>query len=933
MFIELGSSNVFELLHPRLRAVIHKYNYKYPTPVQEKAIPLVLNGYNVLVVAPTGSGKTEAALFPIFSNLVDINEEGIKAIYVTPLRSLNRDIFNRMAHIANDVGLRLEVRHGDSAPSEKKSFLRDPPDIMVTTPETLYFLLSVEKFRKMISHLRFIVVDEIHELFSSKRGAEFSLALERIDAMYTVNRLQIIGLSATVKDPYEFGRRLMSWRYFIVVEVNLRKELDIIVDVIDSESSRANKILEYVNKSKGPVIVFTNTRDTAELVSFELRELLGEKLVSVHHGSLSVNVRLDVESRLKKGLIRAVVATSSLELGIDIGFVESVIQYMSPRQAIKLVQRAGRSGHRLGAKSFAIVVSNRNLFDVLESAVLAARAMRGNLEDLPFDELSYDALIHQMAGIVLEKKSISVHRLYNLVTRSKYYEKLDIGDIDAAISIAESVGILNRRNDTVKLGPRLMSYYFSTTMIPDTRQYKVIDIESSTRIGVLDEEFVVTLEPGDVFVLSGELWEVISVDDDGLVRVRRYKGRKAVLPYWEGDLIPVEKEVAREVASILRRLDTNTSVLNYYPLSNSAREYIIRKVNDHKSRGLLVPHDKRIVIEYYGDMFVTYSFLGSRGNKALEFLLAGYIEEVQGIPPRTASNPYIVAVKLAKHVDAKFLENCLRRLSMMNKHEIMSIIEKAAKRSRLYQWILLRVAQRSGAVPRNKSSVTSIRAVLRGLADTVLGVEALREMKRRKIDVNAVMQFLKRVRDNKVEIVTVRLNELSPLTMEALGETRFGERLPVERLPIPLLMEIVKRRLSKREVRLVCMHCGYLMTRVLGALEDYPTCTNCGSRMLAPVYSNEEASMARRLVKARLKHQRLSRSEQEVNKELYERASLVAEYGKKAIEALYSKGVGIQTAKQVLRKLLFGEEAFYKALVEAEARYHVYKHKLKQKSR
>lgn len=921
--------NAFDLLHPRLRTVISNYGYKYPTLIQERAIPLVLQGNNVLAVAPTGSGKTEAALFPIFSRLIGANEYGIKAVYITPLRSLNRDIFNRMSYIAGEIGLTLDVRHGDSSPSERKSFLQKPPDIMVSTPETFYFLLSVSKFREAIRPLRFIVVDEVHELFSSKRGVEFSLVLERVDALYTAKKLQVIGLSATVKNPSEFGKRLMSWRYFVVVEAESRKDLDVIVDVSDSESSRANKIVEYVNKTSGPVLVFTNTRDTAEALGLELRELIGEELVSIHHGSLSTNIRVDTESKLKKGLLKVVVATSSLELGIDIGHVDSIVQYMSPRQAIKLVQRAGRAGHRPGARSSAVIISASNLFDLLESAVLAARAVRGNLEDLPFDKQAYDALIHQIAGAVLEEESITITKLYNIITRSKYYRDLKIDELEAVISVAENTGILARRDDTLKPGPRLRSYYFSTTMIPDTRQYKVIDIESGDKIGVLDEEFAVTLETRDYFILSGKVWEVVDVDSE-TVRVREYKGKEAILPYWEGDLIPVERNVAREVASILRRLENSTNVLEYYPLTKNAKEYIISRINSHKSKGFPIPHDKRVVIEHYGDTFVVYSFLGSRGNKALEFLLAGYIEEVQGTSPRTASNPYIVVVKLPKYVDQSFPENCIRRVSTMSVQEVIGIVERAIRRSRLYQWILLQVAQRSGAIPDTKTDITGLKALLKSLSDTIIGIEGLNEVKRRKLDLDSLLQFLHDIGKNKIEIVTLRLTELSPITVEALGDVRFTERLPADKMPTTLLAEVVKRKLARKEVRLACMYCGYTTTKTIGQLEDYPVCVNCGSKMLSVVYSDEEASMVQKLVNARRRHMSIKGDEQKMLSEFYERASLVAEYGKKAIEALSHRGVGLHTARQVLRKLVFGEEAFYKALVEAEARYHMYKHKLRK---
>lgn len=919
--------NSFNELGEPLRSLLPRLGYTRPTPIQERTIPLIIRGYNVFIVAPTGSGKTEAALFPIFSKLAGTRSGGIKAIYVTPLRSLNRDIFKRMKDVASSIGLRLDVRHGDTSTSAKRRFLHRPPHIMVTTPETLYFLLSVEKFRESLRELRFLIIDEAHEVFSSKRGAELSLALERIDALYTRKRLQVIGLSATVRRPIFFAKRLFSWRHFILVEDNRRRRIVSIVDTRDKQEDIYRAIAEYVDKSN-KVLVFTNTRDTAEIVGAVLRQALGEDLVKVHHGSLSKDVRLDVEKDFREGRVKAVVATSSLELGIDIGDVDLVIQYMSPRQVVKYVQRVGRSGHREGLVSRGIIVSLPNIFDILESAVIAQRAKRGNLEEPPFYRKAVDALIHQIAGVVIERGSIRLEELHNLVTRSHFYSDMTLDELVAIISLMEQSGLVKLKDSSIRPGYRLARYYFGTTMIPDVKHYPVIDIETGKRIGLLDEEFVATLERGEVFVLSGNTWETVDIGDE-VVRVRRSKSQRLLPPSWEGDLIPVEEGVAREVGSLLRRAkQQGFHVLSEYPLSEHAYSYVRTVLLKAMKELEQLPSDKTVLVEHYRDTIVFYTFLGSRGNMALEYLLARLVEEMTGYPPETTSTPYIVALRLNSGAASGIMKGIISALNNLDTSDIENLIEASIKRSRVYRWVLLHVALRAGAVSK-QASLSEVKRLLPALIDTVLGEEAMHEMKVKKLDIRAVVDFIEQLRSGRRKLYIRSKEGFSALTLEAIGESRFPERLRATTLPSSILSEVVKRRLSSKQVRLVCMQCGHTFTRSIGSLEQNPRCPHCGSGLLAPAYNEDEARSMALLVKRLRRRERLTRDEKKALREYMERANLVIEYGKKAIEALSYHGVGVATAKHVLRKLVFGEESFYKALVEAETRYHRYKHRLR----
>lgn len=887
---------------------------------------MVLAGANVLVVAPTGSGKTEAAMLPVFSKLAGAREGRIKAVYVTPLRSLNRDIFQRLIELGRVLGVKVELRHGDSTSAEKKRFLRSPPHVMITTPESFYFLLSVKAFREAISELRYVIVDEVHEIFSSKRGAELSLALERVERLYTRRRLQVIGLSATVEKPHLFAKRLFSWRSFAVVEDTSRKRIEITVDSGEKPEETYNLIANYISKIDGKVIVFTNTRDTAEIVGARLKELLGENVVEVHHGSLSRDVRLRVEREFKKGNVKVVVATSSLELGIDIGDVDFVIQYMSPRQTVKLLQRVGRAGHGYNRVSKAAIISSPNIFDVLESAVIAARALRGNLEELPFYPKPFDALIHQIAGTVIENREISVTKLFDLVTTSYYYRDLSLEEFESVLQLMEYMRLIRRRGqDLVTPGPRLIKYYFSTTMIPDTKQYTVVDIETSQKIGVLDEEFVATLEKGDVFVLSGETWEVVSIDD--FVRVRKRRHDSLLPPAWEGDLIPVEYKVAREVSAVLRRLRSSCGALMEYPVRRELAERVCDLIRETET----VPGDDLVLIEHYRDVAVIYTFLGSRGNMALEYLLAGLLEEMMGYPPETTSTPYIVALKTGSAQVAHLINNLFNIIKSLDRKAVDEVVRRSVRRSRVFRWVLLHVALRSGAISK-EADLKEVRRLLPALGGTILGIEAEREINTKKIDINILYKFIDELRSGKKKVIVKKKEGLSKLALEALGESRIPERLRTETVPSTLLSEIIKRKIARKQVTLVCMNCGYTVKTVIERLEERPRCPVCGSGMLAPVHSDEESRKLRNIVTKVRRRARLNRYERDMFKKYIDAASLVLDYGRKAIEALTYTGVGPSTARRVLRKLVFGEQQFYAALVEAEARYHKYKHKLRQRS-
>ena len=361
----METMNVFDLLAKPLRRLLDQRGFSEPTLPQAEAIPKILEGKNVLLIAPTGTGKTEAAFLPVLHQLLlsGTREPGIKVIYVTPLRALNRDMLERLEWWCRALDVRVVVRHGDTDVRERRTQALSPPDVVVTTPETLQIFLLGRRLSRYLRSLRWVIVDEVHELADNKRGAQLAVTLERLRKIKGGD-FQLIGLSATVGSPREVAQFLVGvGRSCEVVDVTVHRQMEFQIvypEAHTSDKELAQKLYtfpdvaarlrimrELIEKHRS-TLVFTNTRPMAEILGSRFKLWDMRFPVEVHHGSLSSHARVRVERGLKRGDLRGIICTSSMELGLDIGSVDLVIQYNSPRQVTRLVQRVGRSGHRIG---------------------------------------------------------------------------------------------------------------------------------------------------------------------------------------------------------------------------------------------------------------------------------------------------------------------------------------------------------------------------------------------------------------------------------------------------------------------------------------------------------------------------------------------------------------------------------------------------------
>jgi len=941
----MSVEGVFRYLHRRLRNVLPSYGYVKPTPIQEKAIPVVLRGIHTVIIGPTGSGKTEAALFPIFSRILELGIGGrgrVLALYITPLRALNRDIWFRMKDIASSIGLSMAIRHGDTPKNERARIVRNPPDIIITTPETFQFLLVGRKSREILRDVRWVIVDELHELIDSKRGVQLTIGLERLLEV-TRRRFQRIGLSATIGDLSLAARFLAGTdRYAEVVYIEYLKDMVITVDlpkmseddellsqeleVSPQTTARIRTIIDLIKKSRG-CLVFTNTRDMAEFLASKLRKLLGD-VVRVHHGSLSVSERVEAEKLFKEGIVKALVCTSSLELGIDIGHVDLVVQYMSPRQALKLLQRIGRSGHRLDKVSKGFVIAFDSFDDVLESMVLARRAVNGELEKPRVHEKAYDVLAHQVVGIVLENGIVDVDCIYSIVRRAYPYRDLTFDELLRVIGQLSSQGLLRIVDDRVKPGFGAWKYYYETSMIPDVKHYKVKDIVTNRFVGDLDEEFVVYhCSEDSMFILSGRVWRVVGVDHEKcIVNVEPLEKTTGILPAWEGELIPVDYKVAREVTALRRLIkdfidkpEKLGKILSRYPITDRVRDKVIELIREHIKKNLPIPTDREVVIESLGRIIVVHVALGSNGCQLLGILLSSVLSRRLGYSIAFRSDPYRIVLTAPYPINPEYVAEVIKELCNLNVDVIMNMLREYLPKTRIYKWGLFHVAMRFGVISR-EADLKHVGRVLDVLTDTVIGEEAFKEILVDKLDLDAVLKFIDDVKAGRITIHTVSMGSTPlPITKEALSNMLLYD-IVAPAIPTSMLLELVKRRLLNRKVRLICLMCGkWSITSKIRELPDRINCPKCGSGLITITKPDDYDSD--RIIRKHLRGVKLKDEELKKFKELKDKAYVVLTYGKIGVIALSAYGVGPKTALKIAGKYYESEEAFYRAILDAERQY------------
>ena len=868
------------------------------TAIQSLALPILSARRNCLLVAPTGSGKTESSVIPIFRMVRGSRKKGrIKVLYVTPLRALNRDVFRRITRYAESESLSIAVRHGDTPQSARRKISRDPPDVLITTPETLVILLSQTAYLEALSELEWAVIDEVHELLPSERGSQLSLSLERLQLN---SRLPIarVGLSATLADPDEAAAFVAGTsRQCEVARDPSARGYDVRIEYVKGTiTDAAEAIAGHVRGREpgSPVLLFSNTRGEAEFLASALRERSSLR-VDLHHGSLSREVRQEAEESLRSGSPQIVVCTSSLELGLDVGAVDLVIHYGSPRQASKLVQRIGRSRHAGRLPARGIIVAN-SADDELEARAILRRVEEGGMEEQRLHEAPLGVLAHHAVGLAMQVGRVPVEAALRLFSGAYPYRSLGREDLLSVLELLDSSYLvsLDRASMAYRRGPRSLRYHYENlSTIPDIMRFRVLDVAAKRFIGTLDQRFVGDHgEPGSAFVLRGSHWRIVSTDESALtVNVEPVRGGQVRVPYWEGETIPVELATAEGVGR-----------LRSGPGAPEGPDP--------------VPDHEHVVAESAGadGTVVVHACFGTRINSTLSAALTSLLSAALGSPVDGRSDAYRIALSPRGRITEGQLLDALT-----DEYDLREVVSVSLSGTHSVNWAAWCVAKKFGMVPRGSAyERRSARFLYERHSGTPLGREAMRELLHEKYDIAGAQLVLEGLRSGRIRLSWCRraaFSELAGPILDHANKYYSSNPSSVDKG----VMDMVRDRLLKTKHRLVCMRCGRWERSVeSGKLERVPACPRCRGRQVAATYYADTDLPG--LVRRSSAGAKLSAEERRLFKRAWKTASLLAEFGPPALVVLSGYGVGADTAARILRDML-DEDGMYRQIYEAERQY------------
>ena len=940
--------SVFDLLNPRLQDALAELGMVKPTPPQEKVIPPILAGENVLLIAPTASGKTEAAILPVFdSYLREGDKTGINIIYITPLRALNRDINKRMMSWAEHLGIDVQVRHSDTTQKQRRSQLRKPPQMLITTPETLQAILPSKNMRRHLTSVKWVIVDEIHDLAASKRGAQLTLGLARLDEV-TARPPQRIGLSATVGNPETIAAFLAGPHPIKIVEVKVDK--DYVYDVefpeprdedfdIGSDlnttpiaASRLRAIRDLV-RAHNSTLIFVQGRGQAESLGHKLGKL--DPGIEVHHGSLSREQRHIVEDKFKAGELKAIVATSTLQLGIDIGNVDLTIQYNSPRQVSTLIQRVGRAGHKLSKLSRGILITAYGE-DTLESIVTARKAKVNEIEPTFPHENPLDVLAHQITGMTLDYGEVDAETIFSFIHNgSSCFKTLNHEDFDDVVSFLNAIRIINRRGDKLEKTKKGQRYYFENLgMINDERRYPFINVVTDKVIGTVGDEFwTLRARVGLNVILKGKVWKILQIDEnEGRLFVLPSDDPLGALPGWDGELIGVTKDIAEEVGDIREKiaeqikakgLDATVEELSKVlkvPISTIG--IAAKEVDEQLKHGFPIPTKDLIILEAYERYIVIHTAYGSKVNTTLGCILDAALSD-RDLILGWWSDAYRILIETPQKATKYDADDILNVLHGLTPEEAENRLNEYLESRFPYAYNMKFIAERFGAIPRGKTmGASELNRLYRRYRNSPIYKESLREVYREKLDLWSVKEIATRIASGVVRLSYVSASGPSPLARHILEAYADLEELMDSSLAVPDQLEYMQKSIFAREVKLSCMNCNEWHEEArIRDLPERPNCPNCGSGLLAVLRRYEDSSHFQSLLNRMKTGEQILPEERDTITNGRKTADMVLSYGHKALEALAVHGVGPVTAYQVLSRMHATDKDFYADLLKAKIQY------------
>ena len=909
----------FDSLSSALIEALRARGITEPTEPQRNAIPRIIAGQNVLVVAPTGIGKTEAAMLPVFDALSQEKDDcGIRCLYITPLRALNRDMLKRMESLGTDLKVSVGVRHGDTPMAERQRQSKHPPQILITTPETLQIMFTGKNLRESMKRVRWVVIDEIHELAGNERGAQLSIALERLVAL--AGEYQRIGLSATVGNIPEVvgflagvGRQVELCRHDTRREFDIRVERPLpepgnekLMDKLQSEPDilavmiRARQLIESVTSA----LFFVNTRETAEWLASRYHMWDENISIGVHHGSLSKENRMAAEDDFKEQRLKGLICTSSLELGIDIGSADLVIQYNSPRQVARMTQRAGRAGHRVGGKIRSVILATAP-DELAEAFVVARRCENREMEYSEGRPNPLAVLANQLMAMTMSG-GIGRDSAYTMVRRAYPFRTLSRQDFDDVVEQLKSIHMLIEYDgNVIKRSRKGMQYFYDNiSMIPDERTYLVRDIGTRAIIGTLDESFVATLE-GDyaMFIAKGRTWRVVEQrEDEILVEEAKTVGN---VPSWTGSDIPVPYEIAMEVGR-LRRVGNYQDYPADGPAVSTVKDYLAEQQAQWP-----VPTDQLITVEYGDSLAIVNCCFGSRVNDTLAKIYSALLTARLGEAVGVSTDAYRIMLKLPRSMDPKIL---LDTFLSIKPGTIEALARLTVLNSTYLRWRFANIAKKFGIIEKGADHrFINYNRLFDLHKNTPVYNDAVNMVLQEDLDIPNTEKAVSLIATGKIKVVSCGISRIG-----YEGVTRTKELMQPARADHAILAAM-KKRLEDEVLFASCLNCrNQRRVRVAEAPKRF-VCPQCGGYMIALLKEYE-----RDLIKDYGKPGRDAQGRKD-DLRLLKNANLVNSYGGKAAVVLAGRGVGPDVAARILRKLHMTNDDVLRDIMAAEVNYAKYK--------
>ena len=774
-----------------------------PTPAQERGWPAIASGEHVLIQAPTGSGKTLAAFLWALDRAQP--GEGTQVLYISPLKALNYDVERNLRGPLAGIGseLSVAVRTGDTPPKERAAMLKSPPDILITTPESLFLMLT-SRARETLGGVQVVIVDEVHAVAGTKRGAHLALSLERLERLVG-KPVQRVGLSATQRPLEEIGRFVSGGRPIELVDAGTRKELDLRV-VVPLEDMREPgeggsiwpsihpALLELVQEHRS-TIVFVNNRRLAERLALRLNELAEKEIARAHHGSLAREQRIEVEELLKKGEIPCLVATSSLELGIDMGAVDLVIQVESPKSVARGLQRVGRAGHRLDEASKGRIFPKFRA-DLLESAVVAQRMKQGEIEETRVPRNPLDVLAQQIVAICAQEE-IAVDELHDLARRAWPFRDLsrqqlenvldmlagrypseEFAELRPRITWDRTAGLLRGRE-----GARRLAVTNAGT-IPDRGLFGVYLVEGGGRVGELDEEMVYEARAGQTFLLGASTWRIEEITRDRVL-VSPAPGTPGLVPFWKGEGVGRPYELGEAIGRAGRELvalsdaKARDRLTEEHELDERAAENLLTFLREQEQATGALPSDKTLVVERFRDEIGDWrlcilSPFGGRVHAPWALALAARLRESLGLEVNFIWSDDGIALHLPDADAPPVLDELL-----VGPDELEDLVVAELGGAALFGARFRENAARALLIPRRRPGqrtplwqqrlkAQGLLQVARRYPDFPVVLETFRECLQDVFDLPALRGLLESLRQRRIDLVEVETPSASPFASSLL---------------------------------------------------------------------------------------------------------------------------------------------------------------------